>query len=255
MTYNVSSGTLNSTIPYYTVILLVSNNYRSLTHHLATFDIFCLCLFVIVYIHFAQAHGQRKLASNEVSYHHILELLLLLMLLQLEIDEVESRNEEYPMLLAFLELMSTLIDSPVPSKLGAGFRVPGFEPYLDFLRDSVLLKFASRAYKRPADKVFEEGFSDCLRWNTVVVLSYVAMHDGEYYLPVHCCASKSKYVKSQFIQRIVVKPLIALNAPVRCKQKRLQRLSETVPANNRILQAVQRESQTDGPAIQKARRL
>jgi len=26
----------------------------------------------------------------------------------------------------------------------------------------------------------------------------------------------------------------ALNASVRCKQKRLQRLSETVPANNRI---------------------
>jgi len=30
----------------------------------------------------------------------------------------------------------------------------------------------------------------------------------------------------------------ALNALVRCKQKRLQRLSETVPANNRIPQAV-----------------
>jgi len=30
----------------------------------------------------------------------------------------------------------------------------------------------------------------------------------------------------------------ALNAPERCGQKRLQRLSETVPANNRILQAV-----------------
>jgi len=59
------------------------------------------------------------------------------------------------MLLAFLELMTTLIDSPVPSKLGAGFRVPGFEPYLDFLRDSVLLKFASRAYRRPADKVLD----------------------------------------------------------------------------------------------------
>jgi len=30
----------------------------------------------------------------------------------------------------------------------------------------------------------------------------------------------------------------ALNASVRCKQKCLQRLSETVPANNRIPQAV-----------------
>ena len=68
---------------------------------------------------------------------------------------METRSEEYPMLLAFLQLMTVLIDSPVPSKLGAGFRVPGFEPYLDFLRDSVFLRFASRAYKRPADKVFQ----------------------------------------------------------------------------------------------------
>jgi len=30
----------------------------------------------------------------------------------------------------------------------------------------------------------------------------------------------------------------ALNASVRCKQKRLQKLSETVPANHRIPQAV-----------------
>jgi len=33
----------------------------------------------------------------------------------------------------------------------------------------------------------------------------------------------------------------ALNASVRCEQKRLQRLSETVPANNRIPQAVWQE--------------
>ena len=30
----------------------------------------------------------------------------------------------------------------------------------------------------------------------------------------------------------------ALNASVRCEQKRLQRLSETVPANNRVTQVV-----------------
>jgi len=90
------------------------------------------------------------------------------------VEEVESRNEEYPMLLAFLELMMTLIDSPMPSKLGAGFRVPGFEPYLDFLRDSVLLKFASRAYKRPADKVFEKILDNQLDFMAVllVLMSY-----------------------------------------------------------------------------------
>jgi len=46
-----------------------------------------------------------------------------------------------------------------------------------------------------------------------------------------------------------------LNASVRCKQKRLQRLSETVPANNRIPQAVWQEipdrptSYTESPSV------
>ena len=50
----------------------------------------------------------------------------------------------------------------------------------------------------------------------------------------------------------------ALNAWVRCKQKRLLRLSETVPANNRIPQAVRqripdrRTSHTESPSVIKA---
>jgi len=46
----------------------------------------------------------------------------------------------------------------------------------------------------------------------------------------------------------------ALNASVRCKQKRLKKLSETVPANNRIPQAVwqgipdRRTSHTKSPS-------
>ena len=40
----------------------------------------------------------------------------------------------------------------------------------------------------------------------------------------------------------------ALNATVRSEQKGLQRLSETVPANTRIPQAVRQGIQTDGPA-------
>jgi len=72
---------------------------------------------------------------------------------QLELDEIESRNEEYPLLLSFLGLLNVLTDCPIPSRLGAGYRVPGFQPYLDFLRDSVLLKFANRAYKKLAEKV------------------------------------------------------------------------------------------------------
>ncbi|XP_002740701.1 nuclear pore complex protein Nup205 [Saccoglossus kowalevskii] len=72
--------------------------------------------------------------------------------IQVELDEVEARNEEFPMLLGFLDFMNTLTDIPVPASLGAGFRAPGFDPYLDFLRDVVFLKFNTRAYRNPADK-------------------------------------------------------------------------------------------------------
>jgi len=50
----------------------------------------------------------------------------------------------------------------------------------------------------------------------------------------------------------------ALNASIRCEQKRLQRSSETVPANNRILQALRqgisdrRASHTESPSAIKA---
>ena len=73
--------------------------------------------------------------------------------IQVELDEVEARNEDFPMTLAFLELMNMLTDNPIPAGLGAGYRVPGFQPYLDFLRDSVFLKFNTRAYKKPEQKV------------------------------------------------------------------------------------------------------
>ena len=46
----------------------------------------------------------------------------------------------------------------------------------------------------------------------------------------------------------------ALDASVRCEQKRFRRLSKTGPANNRIEKLSGREFQTDGPATQKARR-
>ncbi|OWF55575.1 nuclear pore complex protein Nup205-like [Mizuhopecten yessoensis] len=72
--------------------------------------------------------------------------------IQVELDEIESRNEEYPMIQGFLALIDTLTDIPVPAGLGAGLRAPGFDPYLLFLRDSVFLRFNSRAYKNPGEK-------------------------------------------------------------------------------------------------------
>ncbi|XP_035982681.1 nuclear pore complex protein Nup205 [Fundulus heteroclitus] len=82
-----------------------------------------------------RAPGQRQAAGIEV-----------------ELNEIESSCEEYPLTRAFCHLISTLVESGVPVNLGAGLRVPGFQPYLNFLRDAVFLPFPTRAYRRPAEK-------------------------------------------------------------------------------------------------------
>ena len=71
----------------------------------------------------------------------------------MELNEIESRCEEYPLTRAFCQLISILVESSFPSNLGAGLRPPGFDPYLQFLRDSVFLRFRTRAYRRAAEKV------------------------------------------------------------------------------------------------------
>ncbi|KAM4037197.1 nuclear pore complex protein Nup205 isoform 2-T2 [Anomaloglossus baeobatrachus] len=72
--------------------------------------------------------------------------------IEVELNEIESRAEEYPLTRAFCTLIGTLVESYFPSNLGAGLRAPGFEPYLQFLRDSVFLRFRTRAYRRAAEK-------------------------------------------------------------------------------------------------------
>uniref|UniRef100_A0A8C9L7W9 Nucleoporin 205 n=1 Tax=Pavo cristatus TaxID=9049 RepID=A0A8C9L7W9_PAVCR len=72
--------------------------------------------------------------------------------IEVELNEIESRCEEYPLTRAFCRLISTLVESSFPSNLGAGLRPPGFDPYLQFLRDSVFLRFRTRAYRRAAEK-------------------------------------------------------------------------------------------------------
>ena len=73
--------------------------------------------------------------------------------IQIELEEIEAKEEDYPQTRAFLSLVDALTDVAVPSSLGMGHRVPGFNPYLEFIRDSVLLKFDTRAYKDPQEKV------------------------------------------------------------------------------------------------------
>lgn len=68
-------------------------------------------------------------------------------------NEIEARSETYTETRAFLKLLNNLTDIPLPTTLGSGYRVPGFEPYLAFLRDDVFLKFNSRGYQDPDEKV------------------------------------------------------------------------------------------------------
>ncbi|XP_028813350.1 nuclear pore complex protein Nup205-like [Denticeps clupeoides] len=72
--------------------------------------------------------------------------------IEVELNEIESSCEEYPLTRAFCHLISTLVESALPVNLGAGLRAPGFQPYLNFLRDAVFLPFPTRAYRRPAEK-------------------------------------------------------------------------------------------------------
>jgi nuclear pore complex protein Nup205 len=82
--------------------------------------------------------------------------------IQVELEEIESRNEEYPMTRAFLQLLNVLTDIPIPPGLGAGLRAPGFDPYLEFLIHGILLKFNTRAYKEAGEKVNKTlGFFVC----------------------------------------------------------------------------------------------
>ena len=69
-----------------------------------------------------------------------------------ELEEVESRAEEFPMTRAFLGLLDRLTDTEIPGGLGAGTRQPGFLPYLGFVQDNVFLKFNTRTYKSPGEK-------------------------------------------------------------------------------------------------------
>lgn len=78
--------------------------------------------------------------------------------IQVELNEIESRNEEYPVTRGFLTFLSQLTDTPVPAALGAGLRAPGFEPYLQYVVDDVFLRFGTRAYKNTAEKVTDMLF-------------------------------------------------------------------------------------------------
>ena len=53
-----------------------------------------------------------------------------------ELEEIESRAEEFPLTRAFLELLDRLTDAEMPGNLGAGSRMPGLLPYLNYVQVS-----------------------------------------------------------------------------------------------------------------------
>lgn len=76
-----------------------------------------------------------------------------------ELEEVEAREESYPMLRGFLSLIRNLVthSTPqVPDNLGVGVRPKssplGFQPYMNFLINHVYLKFLFRSYKTSHEK-------------------------------------------------------------------------------------------------------
>ncbi|XP_030766141.1 nuclear pore complex protein Nup205 [Sitophilus oryzae] len=72
--------------------------------------------------------------------------------IQTELEEIESRMEEYPLTRALLKLLDTLTNFGIPRTLGAGPRKPGFDPYLSFIINSVFLKYNSRSYRNSEEK-------------------------------------------------------------------------------------------------------
>ncbi|XP_071445952.1 nuclear pore complex protein Nup205-like [Hetaerina americana] len=83
---------------------------------------------------------------------------------QTELEEVESRNEEYPLTRAMMHLLDALTGpvgplsssstkvSTVPPLLGMGTRVPGLDPYLNYVIHSVFLPYSSRSYRSMEEK-------------------------------------------------------------------------------------------------------
>ncbi|CAH1170192.1 unnamed protein product [Phaedon cochleariae] len=72
--------------------------------------------------------------------------------IETELEEIESRLEEYPLTRGVLKLLDVLTDFGIPRTLGAGPRKPGFDPYLNFIINSVFLKYHTRSYRNGTEK-------------------------------------------------------------------------------------------------------
>lgn len=87
-----------------------------------------------------------------------------------EIDQNETRLETYKLSRGALQLLYNLMTTNMPRSLGAGPRQPGYDPYLNFVIKSILLKFYNRSYKDPTEK-WEVG-AKCLKLLYYLLASY-----------------------------------------------------------------------------------
>ena len=76
-----------------------------------------------------------------------------------ELEIVEAGGRTYPTTLAFIRLLNALIHTPqithggvdagsstIPANLGAGYRLPGLKPYVDFVIEKIFVKIFDREY-------------------------------------------------------------------------------------------------------------
>ncbi|XP_039765350.1 nuclear pore complex protein Nup205 isoform X2 [Pararge aegeria] len=87
--------------------------------------------------------------------------------LNVELQEVECRAEEYPLSRAFLTLLDSLCAAaPLPRTLGAGTRPPGLDPYVEHALNRLALAAPHRPYSRPHEKwqVLAISFRLFARW-------------------------------------------------------------------------------------------
>ncbi|XP_017067012.1 nuclear pore complex protein Nup205 [Drosophila eugracilis] len=87
-----------------------------------------------------------------------------------EIEQNESRLEQYKLTRGILKLLYTLMTTNMPKSLGVGPRKPGYDAYLNFVLESILLKFYNRAYKDPAEK-WQVG-AQCLKLLYYLLATY-----------------------------------------------------------------------------------
>ncbi|KAF0697929.1 Aste57867_11426 [Aphanomyces stellatus] len=86
-----------------------------------------------------------------------------------ELEQIESMQRKYPATLGFLHLLGKVFPFEFPDDVGASYRVPGAQPYLDFVLH-VFLKADSREYDVELEKW--QLLEQCLRLFDQVLGAY-----------------------------------------------------------------------------------